>query len=70
MTSVVLLHGFAGQPQSWDAVVAELDPTWSIVRPTLPGHGLAAGAAPTDFDAAVERGDPVPRGSAPIHFSS
>jgi 2-succinyl-6-hydroxy-2,4-cyclohexadiene-1-carboxylate synthase len=36
---LVLLHGFTQGPGSWDPVVAGLDPSYQIVRVTLPGHG-------------------------------
>lgn len=43
---IVLLHGFAGAPASWDAVVERLPRGVAVRRPTLPGHA----------------GRPVPRG--------
>jgi len=42
---LVLLHGFTQGPGSWDEVVAALDPTYEIVRVTLPGHGPAGSAS-------------------------
>jgi 2-succinyl-6-hydroxy-2,4-cyclohexadiene-1-carboxylate synthase len=42
---LVLLHGFTQGPRSWDALVRHLDPTYQIVRVTLPGHGPADGAS-------------------------
>ena len=42
---LVLLHGFTQGPGSWDPVVAELDPSYEIVRVTLPGHGPAGSAS-------------------------
>ncbi len=36
--TLVLLHGFAGSPASWDDVVALLPPSLDILRPTLAGH--------------------------------
>jgi 2-succinyl-6-hydroxy-2,4-cyclohexadiene-1-carboxylate synthase len=42
---LVLLHGFTQGPRSWDQLVAALDPTYEIVRVTLPGHGPAGGAS-------------------------
>jgi len=42
---LVLLHGFTQGPRSWDALVAALDPSYEIVRVTLPGHGPAGGAS-------------------------
>jgi 2-succinyl-6-hydroxy-2,4-cyclohexadiene-1-carboxylate synthase len=42
---LVLLHGFTQGPRSWDSLVAALDPSYEIVRVTLPGHGPAGGAS-------------------------
>jgi 2-succinyl-6-hydroxy-2,4-cyclohexadiene-1-carboxylate synthase len=42
---LVLLHGFTQGPGSWDRLVDELDPSYEIVRVTLPGHGPAEGAS-------------------------
>jgi 2-succinyl-6-hydroxy-2,4-cyclohexadiene-1-carboxylate synthase len=42
---LVLLHGFTQGPGSWDPVVAELDPSYEVVRVTLPGHGPAGTAS-------------------------
>jgi 2-succinyl-6-hydroxy-2,4-cyclohexadiene-1-carboxylate synthase len=42
---LVLLHGFTQGPASWDPVVAELDPSYEVVRVTLPGHGPAGTAS-------------------------
>ncbi len=42
---LVLLHGFTQGPGSWDQVVAGLDPSYEIVRVTLPGHGPAGSAS-------------------------
>jgi len=42
---LVLLHGFTQGPGSWDPLVAELDPSYEIVRVTLPGHGPAGSAS-------------------------
>jgi 2-succinyl-6-hydroxy-2,4-cyclohexadiene-1-carboxylate synthase len=42
---LVLLHGFTQGPGSWDALLAELDPSYEIVRVTLPGHGPAGTAS-------------------------
>jgi len=41
----VFLHGFTQGPGSWDPVVAGLDPSYEIVRVTLPGHGPAGSAS-------------------------
>ena len=54
---LVLLHGFTQGPRSWDQLVAALDPTYEIVRVTLPGHGPAGGVsaqARLPFEAAAE----------------
>jgi 2-succinyl-6-hydroxy-2,4-cyclohexadiene-1-carboxylate synthase len=42
---LVLLHGFTQGPGSWDPLVAGLEPSWEIVRVTLPGHGPAGSAS-------------------------
>jgi 2-succinyl-6-hydroxy-2,4-cyclohexadiene-1-carboxylate synthase len=42
---LVLLHGFTQGPGSWDSLRAGLDPSYRIVRVTLPGHGPAEGAS-------------------------
>ena len=42
---LVFLHGFTQGPGSWDPVVAGLDPSYEIVRVTLPGHGPAGSAS-------------------------
>ena len=42
---IVLLHGFTQGPRSWDRLVAEVDPSYEIVRVTVPGHGPAGGAS-------------------------
>jgi len=39
----VLIHGFAGSPASWDAVVERLPEDWSVLRPALAGHDPLAG---------------------------
>ena len=51
----MLLHGFTQGPGSWDPVVAGLDPSYEIVRVTLPGHGpegSASARARLSFEAA------------------
>jgi len=53
---LVLLHGFTQGPGSWDPLVAELDPSYEIVRVTLPGHGppgSASAEARLAFEAAA-----------------
>jgi 2-succinyl-6-hydroxy-2,4-cyclohexadiene-1-carboxylate synthase len=42
---LVLLHGFTQGPGSWDPVVGGLDPSYQIVRLTLPGHGPEGSAS-------------------------
>jgi 2-succinyl-6-hydroxy-2,4-cyclohexadiene-1-carboxylate synthase len=54
MATLALLHGFAGQPASWDEVVAALDLDAPPIRLALPGHGLDAQPLVEDFDAAVD----------------
>jgi 2-succinyl-6-hydroxy-2,4-cyclohexadiene-1-carboxylate synthase len=39
---VVLLHGFAGQPEMWDPVLRKLAIDVDAYCPVLPGHGKAA----------------------------
>lgn len=51
---VVLLHGFAGSPQSWDRVTALMPPDTPVFRPALCGHGRVPVAAAT-FHEEVER---------------
>jgi 2-succinyl-6-hydroxy-2,4-cyclohexadiene-1-carboxylate synthase len=53
---LVLLHGFTQGPGSWDPLVAGLDPSYQIVRVTLPGHGpegSASARARLPFEAAA-----------------
>lgn len=38
---LLLLHGFTGAPESWDAVRGELDPSVPVVAPPLTGHATA-----------------------------
>jgi 2-succinyl-6-hydroxy-2,4-cyclohexadiene-1-carboxylate synthase len=40
--SLVLLHGFAQTPASWEATRAALPDDLEIVAPELPGHGVTA----------------------------
>lgn len=52
----MLLHGFTQGPGSWNSLVRGLDPTYQIVRVTLPGHGpagSASAAARLPFEAAA-----------------
>jgi 2-succinyl-6-hydroxy-2,4-cyclohexadiene-1-carboxylate synthase len=64
MVTHVLVHGFAGSPASWAAVIPRLD--GDCVAPALPGHNSPALAS---FDAYVEwlarYIEGVPR---PLHF--
>ena len=39
---LLLLHGFAQTPASWNEVRELLDPTWNVLAPELPGHGETA----------------------------
>lgn len=51
----VLLHGFAGAGQSWDAVRAELAASGADLHtPDLPGHGTRSDDRPVSFDACVD----------------
>ena len=53
---LVLLHGFTGDPSSWDAVVAELAVARRLIRPALVGHrGGPPADASTTWDGEVER---------------
>ena len=38
--ALVLIHGFSHSLESWDAMAAELDDRYRIIRFDLPGHGL------------------------------
>jgi 2-succinyl-6-hydroxy-2,4-cyclohexadiene-1-carboxylate synthase len=53
---LVLLHGFTQGPGSWSELVGGLDPSYGIVRVTLPGHGpggSGSAAARLPFEAAA-----------------
>ncbi len=50
---LVLLHGFLGAPDAWQAVLAALPQHGPVWCPWLPGHGPAA-AGPADWAAAVQ----------------
>ena len=55
---LVLLHGFTGAAESWDAVVRSLPPSVSVFRPTLLGHGptcTRADEGVADFEGEVDR---------------
>lgn len=49
---VVLIHGVGANLQSWDAVAAELEGQFTVIRPDLRGHGRSA---PIDGAYSVER---------------
>jgi 2-succinyl-6-hydroxy-2,4-cyclohexadiene-1-carboxylate synthase len=54
LTTVVLLHGFAGTRRAWDPVVERLDPErYTPLAPDLRGHGAARDARPVSFEACV-----------------
>ncbi len=55
MTSLVLLHGFAGAPEVWDAVRAALRGGASVHPPACLGHGEARDVEADGFDAEVDR---------------
>jgi 2-succinyl-6-hydroxy-2,4-cyclohexadiene-1-carboxylate synthase len=48
--SLVLVHGFAQTPASWDATIKNLPAEVNVVAPELPGHG----------ETALTRGEPSP----------
>jgi len=50
---LVLLHGFLGTPDAWQAVLAALPQHGPVWCPWLPGHGPAP-AAPADWATAVQ----------------
>ena len=54
--TIALLHGFAGSPAAWNAVIESWPTTApAFVCPALPGHGPAVVARPEDgFEAAAE----------------
>ena len=62
---LLMLHGFAGSPRSWDAVLADAQLGRRPVTPHLPGHGDAPTIA-GGFDAVVDHLaaalDPEPHG--------
>lgn len=47
---LVLVHGFAQTPASWDATIEKLPAGVTVVAPELPGHG----------ETALKRGEPSP----------
>ncbi len=49
---LALLHGFAGGPEAWDAVVAAWPPGDEVVPVALPGHG--GGAVRASWDENLE----------------
>jgi 2-succinyl-6-hydroxy-2,4-cyclohexadiene-1-carboxylate synthase len=54
LTTVVLLHGFAGTRRAWDPVVERLDPErYTPLAHALRGHGAARDARPVSFEACV-----------------
>ncbi len=55
MSALVLLHGFTGGPDSWEAVRARLRATTSIHAPASLGHGDAAEVALDSFVEEVDR---------------
>jgi len=51
---LVLLHGFLGDPQDWEPVLARLGSERRAVALALPGHGRASEPVPADFAAVVD----------------
>ena len=50
MPRALLLHGFAGGPESFDAFVRNLGARWACHRPYLPAHGAQPALGPSkDF---------------------
>ncbi len=53
--TTILLHGFTGQPASWDAVVRCLPPSTRVLRPALLGHDPRVRSEARTFDDEVDR---------------
>jgi 2-succinyl-6-hydroxy-2,4-cyclohexadiene-1-carboxylate synthase len=53
---LVLVHGFAQTPASWDATIEKLPAGVTVVAPELPGHG----------ETALTRGEPSPESAREI----
>jgi pimeloyl-ACP methyl ester carboxylesterase len=51
---VVLLHGFAGDMNTWRAFLGGIGSRWPILALDLPGHGFSPREAPQDLDATAE----------------
>jgi 2-succinyl-6-hydroxy-2,4-cyclohexadiene-1-carboxylate synthase len=65
LTTVVLLHGFAGTGRAWDQVMARLDrERYTALAPDLRGHGGARDQRPVSFAGCVQ--DVL--GAAPARF--
>ncbi|GLQ21465.1 alpha/beta fold hydrolase [Algimonas porphyrae] len=47
--TLLMLHGFTDSLHTWDALAAELDTDFHILRPDLPGHGLSGLPAGDDY---------------------
>ena len=52
---LLLLHGFTGDPASWDEVVERLPRATPVLRPALLGHGAGAPIGDGGFLAEVDR---------------
>jgi 2-succinyl-6-hydroxy-2,4-cyclohexadiene-1-carboxylate synthase len=68
MTTLLLLHGFAGAPAMWDDVVAALPPGRHVLRPALGGHAPGA-PVPASFDAELDRLADLAGAHAPLHVA-
>lgn len=66
---LVLLHGFLGTPDVWQAVLAALPQHGPVWCPWLPGHGPAP-AAPADWATTVQAlADALPAGAVLAGYS-
>lgn len=52
---LLLLHGFAGAPAAWAAVIEHLPRESLVAVPELPGHARRSDDVPADFDAVLAR---------------
>lgn len=66
----VLLHGFAGAPEAWDAVLDAAPSLRAALRPTLVGHGPHPRVVPDTFEAVVDElaESIAANGATPVHL--